>query len=144
MSVKDDAGPAMERHIEVFVREGDKVLNRVANEHIAQARLLARQRLKRPGRYLESFRTEPERLLIRAINFHRVAKLIELGSRPHPIPRGFGKTLRFFKEGVTKFRKSVWHPGTRPLFIMLDSARKTVPFFTEQCNRLREAMKVGS
>ena len=141
--VEDEAGPAMERHSEVFVVEGDKMLRRVAGEHIVQARLLARQRLKHPGRYLESFRTESERLLIRVINFHRVARLIEYGSRPHPIPRGFGKTLKFFKEGVTKFRKSVMHPGTRPLFIMLDSTRKTVPFFTEQCKKLREAMKTG-
>lgn len=141
--VKDETEPAIRRHIERFEAEADKMLRRVAGEHIVQARILAQERLRHPGKYVESFTHKAERLLIRVINFHRASQIIEYGSRPHEISARSRKVLRFFKEGMYKFRRSIQHPGTRPLFIMLDSAAKTVPYFEEQCNRLWEVLKSG-
>lgn len=141
--IEDEAGPAMERHLERFVEEGNKMLRRVAHQHIVNARILARERLKHPGQYLESMTHEAEKLLIRVINFHRAARVIEYGSKIHKIRAKTRRVLKFFKEGEIKFRKAIIHPGTASLFIMLDSARRTIPYFEEQCNKLWEALKTG-
>ncbi len=53
--------------------------------------------------------------ILRIFNLVSYAGIIEAGSRAHRITARHATFLRFVgKNGQLVFRKSVWHPGTRP------------------------------
>ncbi len=68
--------------------------------------------------------------VIRIANPTLYAEFIEYGTKPHRITARNGKALRFTsRSGVMLFRRSVWHPGTRPykfLYNATDSAYRVL------------------
>lgn len=57
------------------------------------------------------------------------AKFVEEGTRPHLILPRRAKVLRFVQNGVVRFARGVFHPGTEPRPFMKDAAERTVPVF---------------
>ena len=68
--------------------------------------------------------------LLRIANPQAYAASIDTGSKAHRITAKNGKALRFMsRSGVMIFRRSVWHPGTRPykfLYNATDSAYRVL------------------
>ena len=68
--------------------------------------------------------------VIRIANPTHYAEMIEYGTKPHRITARNGKALRFrSRSGGLIFRRSVWHPGTRPykfLWNATDSAYRVL------------------
>jgi hypothetical protein len=50
------------------------------------------------------------------------ALFVEKGTKPHRIEARRRKTLRFVQHGEVRFRRWVWHPGTKPTYFMQISA----------------------
>jgi len=127
--VRDTVNPDLKQKEAYFSVKLYNKFAELGNRMIRYAQQLAKARLKRPGSYLEKFYFDAymagKQLIFEFGNTHHAARIIELGSRPHRIPSvGLG-ALYFFKEGEWKFRKVVYHPGTKPTFIIRD----TVTFF---------------
>jgi hypothetical protein len=61
----------------------------------------------------------------------KYALWIEAGSKPHPIVARRANFLRYEQGGVVKFRKRVFHPGTKPARFM-QSARNASEALAEQ------------
>ncbi len=71
-------------------------------------------------------------------NTSKHAAVLEKGSRAHRIVAKRAKALRFVIGGRVFFRKSVWHPGTKPTWFMRTAAERAgVRFQNELAGRLR-------
>jgi len=68
--------------------------------------------------------------ILRIVNPMAYAAAIDTGSKAHRITAVNGRALRFTtRAGVMLFRRSVWHPGTRPykfLYNATDSAYRVL------------------
>jgi len=50
------------------------------------------------------------------------AKFVEGGTKAHRIEARHGRVLRFVQAGQIRFRRHVWHPGTKATHFMDDAA----------------------
>jgi len=134
--------PQLDRAITEIPRRLQEELWRIGEAVISTARQLAHERLKRPGGYLNMFDYEitplPNGAILRVYNFHHAAHIIEFGTKRkyYPIPLVPSVTLRFFKEGVWKFRKRVIHPGLEPTYILRDAVEMNRHLIDEVMRRL--------
>lgn len=64
----------------------------------------------------------------------KYAGWVEDGTQPHPIRARRKKALRFVQNGAVTFRKSVFHPGTKPRPFMKEAQEKATPLFDRLCN----------
>ena len=115
------------------------VLEEAANSTVERAKVLAGQRLKNPGTYLDSFYVSAARFEVMFGNMHKAARYIEFGTAPHVVLPVTRRALRFEKEGAIVFAQRVLHPGTQPQWILSDAFREEM---TELMNKMREATKV--
>ena len=114
------------------------VLEASANNTIERAKILAGQRLKNPGSYLDSFYISAARLEVMFGNIHPAARWIEFGTAPHAILPVRRKALRFEKEGAEVFAKRVLHPGTRELWILSDAFREELSGLMDRLKEVAE------
>jgi len=134
--VKNEIGPRIRHRINTLELEVAKALGMFAERVIFNARFLAYKRLKRPGTYLEKFDWYyPGRMRVRVENIHHMAKGISEGTPPHLILPVKGRALRFFKEGVWRFRRMVHHPGTKPTWILRDAWRMSREYLSKLLRR---------
>jgi len=123
--IRDTVNPDLKQKEAYFSAKLYNKFAELGNRMIQYARQLANARLKRPGTYLDKFFFDAYlaggKLIFEFGNTHHAAKIIELGSKPHRIPSvGLG-ALYFFKEGEWRFRRVVYHPGTKPTYIIRDT-----------------------
>lgn len=57
------------------------------------------------------------------------ARFMEFGTKAHPITARRKSFLRFQVAGVTMFRRSIMHPGTKARPFMRAAQERTIPFF---------------
>jgi len=130
--VKDEINPYLEaakRRLETQIEE---VFNRFGDMIIESAKRLARERLKKPGTYLQKFakKVTPDSLTVE--NTHHAARILEYGSKAHEITG----PLWFFKEGEWKWRRRVMHPGTKAKMILTDAFKEHVEALGEAIREL--------
>jgi len=124
----------LERTSDMIPRNIQGALEETAQNVVDRAKILAIERLRNPGSYLESFYISAAALEVKFGNIHPAAKIIEEGSVIHVIEPAGRKALKFEKEGTTVFAKRVLHPGTKALWILSDA-------FTEEFLNLMEMMR---
>jgi len=129
-SLKDTMNPHLKR-IQDRVGTGLVQLFKQAGEAmIREGRMLANQRLRKPGTFAEKFwfdvRTVGDNIILRFGNYHHAARVLEFGTRKkgYPIFPKRGRKLRFFKEGIWRYRSMVIHPGIAGKFIVRDAFEK--------------------
>jgi hypothetical protein len=66
----------------------------------------------------------------------RHAIFIINGTKPHAIHARRVKFLRFMWHGRIVFRRSVWHPGTKPRPFLDDMAKVMDPIFHERMRQM--------
>jgi len=129
-SMKDTMNPHLKR-IQDRVGVGLVQLFREAGEAmIREGQALANRRLKRPGTFVEKFwfdvRVIGDNIILRFGNYHHAAKVLEFGTRKkgYLIRPVRARKLRFFKEGIWRYRRVVIHPGITGKFIVRDAFEK--------------------
>jgi len=110
------------------------LIEETASNIVERAKILASQRLKNPGSYLDSFYVSAGPSEVAFGNVHRAARFIESGTGVHIIEPRTRKVLRFEKEGAVIFAPQVLHPGTQALWILSDA-------FTEELSGLLEKIR---
>jgi len=140
--VKDTMNPQLDRVIVEIPRKMREELWKIGEAIITTARQLAHERLKRPGGYLGMFDYEitpiANGVLLKVFNRHHAAHIIEFGTKRkfYPIPLVPGIILRFFKEGVWRYRRKVIHPGLEPTYILRDAVEMNRGFIEAVLRRL--------
>jgi len=115
------------------------VLEDTAVGTIEKAQVLAGQRLKNPGSYINSFYVSLAPFEVMFGNVHKAAKFIEFGTGVHVIEPRQRKALRFDVDGATVFARRVLHPGTEALWILSDAFREELSGLME---KIKEATKI--
>jgi len=140
MTVQDTVNPDLKRKIEKFRPLAEAEFRRAIEAILVTAKDLAGKRLKRPGTYLQQFfyefQIEGNSLVFIFGNRHPWAAAIEKGTKPHRIPREGYRTMVFFKEGEWKFREKVFHPGTKPTWIIRDAVAQNLPLLHQAAQSL--------
>jgi len=116
-----------------------EILEETAEDTVEKAKILASERLEKPGTYLDSFYISPAPLEVRFGNIHRAARFLEYGTQPHIIEPRTRKALRFEVDGTMIFARRVLHPGTEPCRILSDALAEELVVMRE---KLREAAKI--
>jgi len=129
----------LEGALDKLPRDIQGILEETAQNTVERAKILAVERLRNPGSYLESFYVSAAALEVKFGNIHPATKIIEEGSVVHVIEPTGRKALKFEKEGTTVFAKRVLHPGTKALWILSDAFTEE---FLNLMERMREATRI--
>lgn len=70
----------------------------------------------------------------------RHARWIEEGTKAHVIRPKRRRVLRFEQNGVTRFARRVYHPGTKPRPFMQRARDRVEPFFDRLCREAVDRM----